>query len=273
MTKVIGTPPLLPYHQHIKRGHKAWTSAREEEAMSVTTEKTVRELALGKPGAARVFERFGIDYCCGGKQTLEQACRAASLPVDEVMDALEAAHHSGQVLTQDRNWQKAPLGDLISHIKNTHHRYTREEIARLGPLFDKVCSVHGERHPELFPLRATFQGLAQELTTHMMKEEMVLFPYMERMEESVIQKEPILPPPFGTVRNPVAMMEHEHDSAGGALRALRASSDGYTAPPDACVSYQTLYKTLAEFEADLHQHIHLENNILFPRAIALENAQ
>jgi len=247
--------------------------AREEEAMSVTTERTVRELALEKPGAARAFEKLGIDYCCGGKQTLEQACRAASIPVEEVLDALEGAHYSGQAFPKDHDWQTEPLGDLISHIKNTHHKYTREEIARLGPLFDKVCSVHGEHHPELFELRATFQGLAQELTTHMMKEEMVLFPYMERMEESVIQKEPILPAPFGTVRNPVAMMEHEHDSAGGALRALRASSDGYTAPPDACVSYQTLYKTLAEFEADLHQHIHLENNILFPRAIALENAQ
>jgi len=245
--------------------------AREEEAMSVTQEKTVRELALQEPGAARVFEKLGIDYCCGGKQTLEQACRAASLPIGEVLDALEVAHHSGQAFTIDRNWQTEQLADLISHIKNTHHKYTREEIARLGPLFDKVCSVHGERHPELFELRATFQTLAQELATHMMKEEMILFPYMERMEESVIQKEPILPPPFGTVRNPVSMMEHEHDSAGGALRALRASSNGYTVPPDACVSYQTLYKTLAEFEADLHQHIHLENNILFPRAIALEN--
>jgi regulator of cell morphogenesis and NO signaling len=246
--------------------------AREEEAMSVTTEKTVRELALEKPGAARVFERLGIDYCCGGKQTLEQACRAASLPVDEVVDALEVAHHSAQAFPKDRNWQAEALGDLISHIKDTHHKYTREEIARLGPLFDKVCSVHGEHHPELFELRATFQGLAQELTTHMMKEEMVLFPYMERMEESVMQKEPILPPPFGTLRNPVSMMEHEHDSAGSALRGLRASSNGYAVPPDACVSFQTLYKTLAEFEADLHQHIHLENNILFPRAIALESA-
>lgn len=240
--------------------------------MSVTTEKTVRELALEKPGAARVFERLGIDYCCGGKQTLEQACRAASLPAGEVLDALEVAEPSGQAFSKDRDWQTELLGDLISHIKNTHHKYTREEIARLGPLFDKVCSVHGERHPELFELRGTFQGLAQELTTHMMKEEMVLFPYMERMEESVIQKEPILPAPFGTVQNPVAMMEHEHDSAGSALRTLRATSNGYTAPPDGCVTYQTLYKTLAEFEADLHQHIHLENNILFPRAIALENA-
>jgi len=239
--------------------------------MSVTTEKTVRELALEKPGAARVFEKLGIDYCCGGKQTLEEACRAAGLPVGEVLGALEVAPPSRQPSPKDSDWQTAPLADLISHIENTHHKYTREEIARLGPLFEKVCSVHGEHHPELFELRTTFQTLAQELATHLMKEEMVLFPYMERMEESVMQKEPILPPPFGTVRNPVSMMEHEHDSAGSALRALRASSNGYAAPPDACVSYQTLYKTLAEFEADLHQHIHLENNILFPRAIALEN--
>ena len=239
--------------------------------MNVATEKTVRELALEQPGAARVFEKLGIDYCCGGKQTLAQACRAASLPVDKVLDALEAAHPSGPASSTDSHWQTEPLGNLISHIKNTHHKYTREEMARLGPLFDKVCSVHGERHPELFELRTTFQGLAQELTTHMMKEEMVLFPYMERMEESVIQKEPILPGPFGSIRNPVSMMEQEHDAAGDALRALRASSNGYAAPPDACVSYQTLYRTLTEFEADLHQHIHLENNILFPRAIALEN--
>ena len=239
--------------------------------MSVTMEKTVRDLALEKPGAARVFEKLGIDYCCGGKQTLEQACSAAGIPINEALNALEVAEHSAPASAKDIDWQAGPLSELISHIKNTHHKYTREEIARLGPLFDKVCSVHGERHPELLQLRETFRGLAQELTMHMMKEEMILFPYMERMEESVIQKEPILPPPFGTVQNPVAMMEHEHDSAGKALRALRASSTGYTAPPDACVSYQTLYKTLAELEADLHQHIHLENNILFPRAIALEN--
>ena len=240
--------------------------------MNVTTEKTVRELALEKPGAARVFEKLGIDYCCGGKQTLEQACHSASIPVDEVLGALEVLDHSGQALAKDSDWQKEPLGNLIFHIRTTHHQYTREAIARLGPLFDKVCSVHGERHPELFELRAIFQSLAQELTTHLMKEEMVLFPYVERMEESVLQKEPILPAPFGTVQNPVRMMEHEHDSAGNALRALHACSNGYTAPPDGCVSFQTLYKTLAELEADLHQHIHLENNILFPRAIALENA-
>ena len=240
--------------------------------MSSTMEKTVRELALESPGTARVFERLGIDYCCGGKQTLEQACRAAGLSVDKVLGELEGVHQPGHALDEETDWQTSPLGDLISHIKNTHHKYTTQEIARLGPLFDKVCSVHGERHPELLNLRTTFQGLAQELTTHMMKEEMVLFPYIERMEESVIQNEPILPAPFGAVQNPISMMEHEHDSAGNALRALRTSSNNYTAPLDGCTSFQTLYKTLAEFEADLHQHIHLENNILFPRAIALEKA-
>src|ERR1019366_284322 len=216
--------------------------------MSVTAEKTVRELALEKPGAARVFEKLGIDYCCGGKQTLEEACRTASIPVDDVLHALEMAPPSGQAFPKDSDWQTAPLADLISHIKNTHHKYTREEIARLGPLFDKVHSVHGERHPELFGLRATFQSLAQELTTHMMKEDMVLFPYIVRMEEATIEKEPIVPAPFGTVQNPVSMMEHEHDSAGNALRAMRETSNGYSAPADACVSYQTLYKALAAFE-------------------------
>jgi regulator of cell morphogenesis and NO signaling len=156
---------------------------------------------------------------------------------------------------------------------NTHHKYTHDGIARLTPLFAKVCSVHGANHPELLELRDVFSGLTQELTAHLMKEEKVLFPYILRMEEAVIEKAPILPPSFGTVQNPVAMMEHEHDSAGNALRAMLEISHGYAAPADACVSYQTLYKALAELEADLHQHIHLENNILFPRAIEMERAR
>jgi len=185
---------------------------------------------------------------------------------------LEVADQTARATQKDRDWQTEPLSDLIDHIKNTHHKYVREETARLGPLFDKVCSVHGKNHPELLRLRATFGSLAQELATHLMKEEMMLFPYIARMEEAVIEKAPVIPPPFGSVRNPVAMMMHEHDDAGTALRDLRDVSNSYVAPPEACVSYQTLYKTLAEFEADLHQHIHLENNILFPRAIEMERA-
>ena len=241
--------------------------------MSMTAEKTVRELALENPAATRVFEKLGIDYCCGGNKSLEEACRTAKLSTDQVLDSLEMADLAARAAQTVGNWPTEPLGDLISHITNTHHKYTREEIARLVPLLDKVCSVHGKNHPELQTVRASFQGLAQELTTHMMKEEMVLFPFIARMEEAVIEKEPILPSPFGSVQNPILMMEHEHESAGNALRAMRAASSGYTAPPEACISYQTLYKALAEFETDLHQHIHLENNILFPRAIAMENTR
>lgn len=240
--------------------------------MSVTTEKTVRELALENPAATRVFEKLGIDYCCGGGQTLEQACQAAHVSINQVTDSLAAASQPASATAQDRNWQAESLFELLAHIRSAHHVYTREEIARLGPLFDKVCSVHGKNHPELLRLREIFSGLAEELTTHLMKEEMVLFPYILRMEEAVVAKEPVPPPPFGSVRNPVAMMMNEHDGAGSALRSLRQISHGYSAPPDACVSFQTLYQALAAFEADLHQHIHLENNVLFPRAVELEQS-
>ena len=240
--------------------------------MNVTTEKTVRELSLENPAATRIFEKLGIDYCCGGNKSLEEACRAANLPMDQVLDTLEMAEQATRAAQKNHDWQREPLADLIAHINSTHHKYTREELSRLAPLFDKVCSVHGKNHPELLHARASFTGLSQKLTMHMMKEGMVLFPYIVRMEEAVVQHEPVLPPPFGSVQNPVSMMEHEHESAGNALRAMRQASSGYTAPADACVSYQTLYRALAEFEADLHQHIHLENNILFPRAIAMEQA-
>lgn len=241
--------------------------------MSVIAEKTVRELALENPAATRVFEKLGIDYCCGGNQSLEDACRAAKLPIKQVLDSLEVAEQSARATQPDHAWQTEALADLVAHIKTTHHKYTREEIARLGPLFDKVCSVHGKNHPELLDVCTSFKGLADELVMHMMKEEMVLFPYIVRMEEAVIQHEPVLPPPFGSVNNPISMMESEHESAGKALRAMREASKGYAPPPDVCVSYQTLYKALADFEADLHQHIHLENNILFPRAIAMEQME
>ena len=241
-------------------------------ATTVTTEKTIRELALENPSATRVFEKLGIDYCCGGNRPLAEACRSVNLNASEVLASLEKAEQSARVVPEEHDWQTELLADLIAHIQSTHHKFTREELARLGPLFDKVCSVHGKNHPELMEIRGIFEGLARELTAHLMKEEMVLFPYVVRMEEAAIEKGPIVPAPFGTVQNPVSMMEHEHDSAGNALRGMRAASKGYSAPADACVSYQTLYEALAAFESDLHQHIHLENNILFPRAVAMEKA-
>jgi len=247
-------------------------NACEENATSVSTARSVRELALENPAATRVFEKVGSDYCCGGRKSLEEACAAANLAVDEVIDCLELADEESRTKRKDRNYQRVLLADLVAHINYTHHKYTREEIARLGPLFDKVLSVLGKNHPELQHVRAAFRGLAQELTMHMMKEEAVLFPYIVCMEEVIIQKETVLAPPFGSVQNPVAMMMHEHDSAGDALKAMRQASAGYIAPGDAGISYRTLYKTLADFEKDLHQHIHLENNILFPRAIEMEHS-
>lgn len=238
--------------------------------MTVIAAKTVREVAVANPAATRVFEQFGIDYCCGGNQALEHACQKAGVSFDEVVDSLEMEEEKARASQQVHDWQSEPLSELIAHIKNTHHKYTREATARLMALLQKVCSVHGRNHPELHGIRESLGGLSQELTTHLMKEEMVLFPYIERMEESVLQGEPVLPGPFGSVQNPVAMMQHEHDSAGAALRSIRKSSNDFAPPPDACISYQTLYRALADFEADLHQHIHLENNILFPRAIAME---
>jgi regulator of cell morphogenesis and NO signaling len=240
--------------------------------MAVLTEKTVREIAIENPAATRVLEKLGIDYCCGGSQPFEHACAKAGVAVEEVLDSIEIEQETERAARQVHDWQSEPLSSLVEHIKNTHHKYTREEIARLGALLEKVCAVHGKNHPELYEVQTTFSGLSQELTMHMMKEEMMLFPYIVRMEEAVIQKEPVLPAPFGTVQNPVAMMEHEHDSAGNALRAVRKTSNNFLAPSDACVSYQALYKALDAFEADLHQHIHLENNILFPRAIAMERS-
>jgi len=241
--------------------------------MSNVAVKTVRELALENPAATRVFEKFGIDYCCGGKRSIEEACKTANLSLNEVLQSLESAATEAQTTRRERDWPAGSLGDLIAHIKNAHHKYTRDEIARLQPLFEKVCSVHGSKHGELLEVREKFRLLAQELTTHMMKEEMVLFPYIDRMEEARIEGGPILPAPFGTVQNPVAMMIHEHDSAGDLLRRLRALTNEYTPPADSCLSYRTLYSALEEFERDLHQHVHLENNILFPRAIEMERGR
>ena len=242
--------------------------------MNIDVQQTVREVALSIPAATRVFEKLGIDYCCGGGKSLEQACGAANIQVQNVVELLRSAETSAEARrsTGTVEWATAPLADLIQHIKQTHHAYTREEIARLGPLLEKVCRVHGEAHPELHEIRAAFESLAQELVTHMMKEEFVLFPYVERLEEAAISGDPVIPAPFGTVKNPVSMMEHEHETAGSILRKMHFLSNGYCPPAQACTSYKTLYTALAEFERDLHQHIHLENNILFPRAIEMERA-
>ena len=239
--------------------------------MTLITTKTVREYAIETPQTIRVFEKLGIDYCCGGNRPLEEVCAAANLPVDELLKSLETAM-AEPAKPSERELRAGSLAELMAHIVRTHHAYVRTEIPHIESLIEKVCTKHGANHPELPHIRSVFRGLGQELTMHMMKEEAVLFPYIERMEEAVVQQEPIMPAPFGTVANPVRMMEHEHDNAGAALKAMRQASQDYTPPADACTSYQALYHALEAFETDLHQHIHLENNVLFPRALELETS-
>lgn len=237
--------------------------------MNALETKTVRDLAVEVPGATRVFEKLGIDYCCGGNRSLTDACATAGITFEEVMKSLEAETASLQQ-SAEPDFQKSTLEKLVSHIVTKHHEFTRLEIARLDALLEKVFGVHGENHPELFKIHPLFRELGAELETHMGKEELMLFPYIVRMETAANQKVPLSPPPFGTVANPVRMMMFEHDRAGELLKELRALSSNYVPPPDGCISYQTLYRALNEFEQDLHQHIHLENNILFPRAVEME---
>ncbi len=238
--------------------------------MKATATKTVRELALENPSATRVFENLGIDYCCGGHKSLDEACATANVNVDDVLSRLEQARAYGAATPED--WQKRSMTDLIQHITSTHHVFVKEESPRLLNLIAKVVSAHGQNHPELLQVQETFSDLAQELASHLMKEEQILFPYLVNLEAAANGNAATPSSCFGTVQNPIRMMFMEHDSAGDALRALREVTNNYALPADACVSYSTLFNALQEFEKDLHQHIHLENNILFPRAIAAEQA-
>lgn len=237
--------------------------------MMLETTKTVREYALEMPGATRIFEKLGIDYCCGGGKSLAEACAKAGVAVNEVLVSLEGIEQSDET-SGSEGWQTASLAELITHIVEKHHTFTRQELARLDALLAKVCGVHGQNHPELFRIQKRFQELSRELEPHMLKEERVLFPFITQMEEAAKNNRPLPAPPFGTVQNPVRVMMAEHDAAGDILREMRKLSSDYTTPEDGCISYQTLYGALAALEADLHQHIHLENNLLFPRAAEME---
>ena len=237
--------------------------------MTQTIEKTVREIAAECPASVRVFEQLGIDYCCGGKKSLQEACAAAQVPLDQAVGLLQEAERGTPGPAPD-SWLAAPLDALTAHIVQKHHAYVRQEIPRLQALLHKVVSKHAAVHPELSGIQQQFELLAQELTPHMMKEEYVLFPYIEQLVEARLSDGPLPGSCFGTVRRPIAAMAAEHDGAGDLLRELRRLSNHYAIPAGVCPTFAAVYRGLEEFEADLHQHIHLENNILFPRAIELE---
>ncbi|HYX30506.1 MAG TPA: iron-sulfur cluster repair di-iron protein [Pyrinomonadaceae bacterium] len=230
--------------------------------------KTVREVAVALPNATRVFEKTKIDYCCGGDQLLGAACAKAGVDLETLQRMLETTAEPARPASDD--FQSLSAGELITYILDKHHVYTRDEMTRLEALVEKVVNAHGANHSELMSIRDLLQQLFAELKGHMFKEEQILFPFIVELEQSVAQQRPAPFAPFGTVNNPIRMMRLEHDNAGEILRELRKLSRDYRVPANACMSYETLYKALEAFEQDLHQHIHLENNILFPKTLNLE---
>ena len=232
-------------------------------------QKTVREIAIEIPGATRLFEELKIDYCCGGKMHLQDACEAAKISIRDVEERISNLPETVEATGIDIAKQLSP-SRLIDSIVEKHHVFTKKEAERLTSLMKKVSEQHSETHPELIEIEETFSALCNDLMPHMKKEEMILFPFIKNLEVSRITKEPLSTPPFGTVGNPVRMMENEHEKAGAFLKRLRSLTSDFTLPDDACPSYTALYSGLEELEKDLHKHIHLENNLLFPMAIEIE---
>lgn len=230
-------------------------------------ESTLRSIALEQPATIRVFERFHLDYCCGGNRPLAQVCAEKGIAAELVLAALaEATRDAAPV----EDFAQASLAALIRHIVETHHAYVRSELPRLQPMAERVAAKHGPAHPEVVSIEAQLRQLADELLFHLNKEERILFPYIQALEKSRNESSAVPSACFGTVESPIQAMINEHEAAGSLLEQMRAASGGFTAPAGACPTFIGLYHGLDAFERDLHRHVHLENNLLFPRAIALE---
>jgi len=232
---------------------------------AINTSTTVGDLVVEQPSRSRVFEKHGIDYCCGGGISLEQACRKDDIDLGTVVRELESA--TSETGDDKVDLTAITLEQLISLIISTHHEYLRRELPRLAGLTQKVANAHGDSPtgPQLAELVGVFRGLADELLAHMMKEERMLFPAIIRLETDGSTGMP-----FGSIANPIRVMEAEHDAAGNALERIRELTDTYSLPEWGCNTYRAMLDGLRELELDLHQHIHKENNILFPKAITLE---
>jgi regulator of cell morphogenesis and NO signaling len=237
--------------------------------MQLTKQITVGEIAAAEPASMRVFEALGIDYCCGGKRDLAEACSRAGVSVENVMARIAEAGRSVHAFAPSV-WAEAPLTELIRHIVERHHAYVRAEAPRIQGLLGKVIARHGVAHPEVAQVRDLFNAAAEELIIHMLKEEQVLFPYIARMEQAANTGQPRPPAFFGSVANPIAHMMADHDDAGALLARMNELTGGYAPPKGGCATFRALYQALARFELDLHEHVHLENNILFPRALVFE---
>lgn len=231
----------------------------------ISTSATVGSIVAARPGLARIFESVGIDYCCGGKRSLADACAAKDLdPVTFVVLLKATAKLPAGAPAVDVNTMT--LIALADHIEQTHHRYLQTELPVLVEKADRVAAKHGWRDPRLLPVAETMRALAADMFLHMVKEEQILFPLVRELERSGV-----VSGHCGSIANPIRQMEHEHDGAGAAVARLRELTDGFTPDADACNTHRAMLAGFAALEADLQQHVHKENNVLFPRALALEN--
>lgn len=240
--------------------------------MNFTKENTLAEIVKSDYRAARVFEKYKLDFCCKGNRPLQEAASGRSLDAErilnEVNETLNApAHNDAETKATPEN---LPLDELTNYIVKTHHSYLQGIMPFIYSHSQKVKEVHGKNHPEVIKIADIYEQIQTELNSHMMKEEMMLFPFITKLAEAARDGRKIAQPPFGSVANPISVMEREHTGAGDGLYSIRDLSDNFTPPEDACSTYKVLFKELEEFEADLHRHIHLENNILFPKSIELE---
>lgn len=216
---------------------------------------------------AAIFKKKGIDFCCKGGRTITEACVNTKLNPEEIYQEIENLPNRDGDTIDFNTW---PLDLLADYVEKTHHHYVREKTPMLQGFLDKLCKVHGDRHPELFEIKDLFNGSADDLGAHMIKEEQILFPFIKKMVAAQKEGESLPQHPFGTVENPVNMMKHEHTVEGERVRKIGELCNEYLPPADACNTFRVTYAMLQEFENDLHKHIHLENNILFPKAILLE---
>ncbi|MDN3670682.1 iron-sulfur cluster repair di-iron protein [Echinicola jeungdonensis] len=230
---------------------------------------TIGEMVAADYRAATVFESFGIDFCCKGGRTLEEACEKKKIAPEAVKQELEKVFNTGD--QENLNVSSWPLDLLADYIEKTHHRYVEERVPLLLQYLSKLCKVHGDAHPELLDVHRLFSESAGELTTHMKKEELILFPYIRKMVKYQKEGKSMDVPHFGSVRNPIFMMMEEHEAEGNRFEKISQLTSGYVPPKDACNTFRVTYALLDEFEKDLHRHIHLENNILFPSVVKAEN--
>lgn len=240
------------------------------ETLSKDTQKQIGEFVAQDYRTAAVFSKYGIDFCCRGHRTVEEVCTKNEIDSDELLSDLDRALSANT--DQSIDYKSWPLDLLAEYIEKKHHRYVEEKIPVLRQFLDKLCRVHGERHPELFKINQLFTASAGELASHMKKEELILFPFIKKMVKAQIDQGAILAPQFGSVKNPIETMMQEHDNEGVRFREIAALTNNYNPPADACNTYKVTFAMLDEFEKDLHLHIHLENNILFPEAAKLEKA-